>query len=151
MVESTKTVKKTTVASKSTAAKLTPGASKATPGASGNVGGLNNNECPVCLELCAQPVKAPCKHTVCFDCSKRMTQMGMTCPMCRQHFDKLFVPVVDKELQDEIAKVSGSEFEERKAQLQKDGLWVGTKRLLRFAFGNTHEDVVNPKTVRGDQ
>merc|ERR1712038_740818 len=28
-------------------------------------------ECPVCLELCAQPVMTPCKHMMCFQCHKR--------------------------------------------------------------------------------
>ena len=114
MVESTKKTTKTTrttsVKKTTTSAKPTPGASstvKPTPGAattakpaSGTgVGGLNEGECPVCLEFCAKPVVAPCKHTVCFDCSKRLTEMGMTCPLCRAHFDKLFIPVVDRELQ----------------------------------------------------
>ena len=31
--------------------------------------------------------------------------MGMTCPLCRIHFDKLFVPVIDKELQEAITKL----------------------------------------------
>ena len=55
-------------------------------------------ECPVCLELCAQPVLTPCKHFMCFQCHKRVVEAGMTCPMCRAHFDKLFVPEIDLEL-----------------------------------------------------
>ena len=78
----------------------TPGSTKPTvkPKVSNVIGGMNEGECPVCLELCAQPVQAPCKHTVCYNCSKRMIEMGMTCPLCRAHFDKLFVPVVDKDI-----------------------------------------------------
>ena len=60
-------------------------------------------ECPVCLELCAQPVLTPCKHFMCFQCHKRVVEAGMTCPMCRAHFDKLFVPEIDLELQAQIA------------------------------------------------
>ena len=47
----------------------------------------------------------------------------------------------------------GDQFEERKAELEADGLWAGNVKLLRFAFGNTHEDVKNPKASRtgGDQ
>ena len=56
-------------------------------------------ECPVCLELCAQPVLTPCKHFMCFQCHKRVVEAGMTCPMCRAHFDKLFIPQIDVELQ----------------------------------------------------
>ena len=52
----------------------------------------DNYECPVCLELCAQPILTPCKHFMCFQCNKRVVAAGMTCPMCRAHFDKLFVP-----------------------------------------------------------
>jgi len=69
----------------------------------------------------------------------------MTCPMCRAHFDKLFVPVVDHELQAQIAFEMGKEYEERKAELEAANEWVGNKRLMRFAYGNTHEEVKNPK------
>ena len=55
----------------------------------------DNYECPVCLELCAQPILTPCKHFMCFQCNKRVVAAGMTCPMCRAHFDKLFVPTID--------------------------------------------------------
>ena len=54
-------------------------------------------ECPICLCFTAEPVVTPCKHLFCFQCSKQMTQMGSTCPLCRANFDKLFVPVVNKE------------------------------------------------------
>ena len=64
----------------------------------------------------------------------------MTCPMCRSHFDKLFVPEVDKDLQDMIALKMGAQFEERKAELEAAGEWVGLRRLIKFAYGNTHED-----------
>ena len=42
----------------------------------------------------------------------------MTCPLCRAHFDKLFVPVVDKVLQQKIQAQMGKEFEERKEELE---------------------------------
>ena len=32
--------------------------------------GRDDYECPVCLELCAQPVLTPCKHFMCFQCNK---------------------------------------------------------------------------------
>ena len=35
----------------------------------------------------------------------------------------------------------GPAFEERKAELQEAGEWLGNKRLIRFSFGNTHEEV----------
>ena len=38
----------------------------------------------------------------------------------------------------------GEQFEERKAELEANGKWVDNKMLLRFAFGNTHEEVKNP-------
>ena len=105
-------------------------------------------ECPVCLELCAQPVLTPCKHFMCFQCHKRCVEMGMTCPMCRSHFDKHFVPQVDADLQQEIAEKMGHLFEERKQELQAAGDWLGLKRLVKFSFGNTHEEVENPKPSR---
>ena len=51
--------------------------------------------------------------------------MGMCCPLCRRNFDKLFVPRVDKDLQNEIIINAGAEFEERKEELIKEGLWRG--------------------------
>ena len=44
----------------------------------------------------------------------------------------------------------GKEFEERKEELEAQGKWT-IKKLLRFAFGNTHEDVKDPKAVNGDK
>ena len=66
--------------------------------------------------------------------------MGMTCPLCRVHFEKCFVPVIDKELQAAIKAEMGKEFEERKAELEAEGAW-NLKKLIRFAFGNTHEEI----------
>ena len=65
--------------------------------------------------------------------------------MCRAHFDKLFVPQVDIELQREIAAAMGSMFEERKQELEDAGEWLGNMRLIKFTYGNTHEEVKNAK------
>ena len=54
--------------------------------------------------------------------------MGMVCPMCRAHFDKLFVPLIDKEMQKKIQEDVAELFEERKQELIKDGKWMGNKR-----------------------
>ena len=39
----------------------------------------------------------------------------------------------------------GQQYEERKNELKKDGEWIGLGQLVKFAFGNTHEEVKNPK------
>ena len=44
----------------------------------------------------------------------------------------------------------GHEYEERKAELESKGKWVN-KNLLRFAFGNTYEEVENPKRARSNK
>jgi hypothetical protein len=62
-------------------------------------------ECPICCNFCAEPIMTPCKHQFCLECSKQEAKAGMACPLCRKHFDKAFVPVV--------------EFEERKDKLVK--------------------------------
>ncbi len=64
--------------------------------------------------------------------------MGMCCPLCRRNFDKLFVPRVDKDLQNEIIINARAEFEERKEELIKEGLWRGDNSVITFAYGNTH-------------
>ena len=102
-------------------------------------------ECPVCMEFCAQPVVTPCKHFFCLPCQKNLMNKGMTCPLCRSVFDKLFVPVVDHDLQAKIAIQFEKEFEEAKTDQIAQGVWRGTKIPMRFAYGNTHEDVINPK------
>ena len=132
------------------ASSVTPGTTKRNVSQTNKIRGAqrDNYECPVCLELCAQPVLTPCKHFLCFQCHKRVVEAGMTCPMCRAHFDKLFVPQVDQELQREIAAAMGAEYEERKAELETAGEWLGNMRLVKFAFGNTHEEVKNPKKVQ---
>ena len=45
----------------------------------------------------------------------------------------------------------GDQYEERKAELLADGRWVGNKKLLKFAFGNTHELVKNPRPSRSNK
>ena len=119
MVESSKTAKATT---KPTAKKTTVTVKKpalTTPGANKKgVSGLNDEmECPVCLTLCVQPCRLPCKHVMCMECSKQCTQRGMTCPLCRAHFDKLFIPVLDEDLQQEIQEEKKEEFNVIKKQL----------------------------------
>ena len=49
----------------------------------------------------------------------------MVCPLCRAHFDKLFVPVIDRDIQKTISEDHKEDFEERKAELLKAGLWRG--------------------------
>ena len=71
--------------------------------------------------------------------------------MCRAIFDKHFVPQVDLELQEEIARAMGEQFEERKAELEAEGEWLANKRLIKFSFGNTHEMVKNPKKWNDDK
>lgn len=44
----------------------------------------------------------------------------------------------------------GSKFEERKAELEAAGEWLANKRLIKFSFGNTHEEVKNPKPSGSD-
>ena len=80
--------------------KTSPEESKAKPKtkAPPDFKGLHDYECPIDYELCAQPVVLPCKHTVCLDCSRKIIELGLTCPLCRAHFDKLFVPAIDKDV-----------------------------------------------------
>ena len=44
----------------------------------------------------------------------------------------------------------GEKFEERKAELEGVGEWLGNMRLVKFSFGNTHEEVENPKPSRSN-
>ena len=150
MVEAKKintTLAKSTRPSPAAAAKTTGGAAAARCVSKSKITGAqrDNFECPVCLLLCVQPVVSPCKHFMCFECHKKCMKAGIPCPMCRAHFDKLFIPQVDRELQEEIAAAMGAEFEERKAEVIAAGEGMGNKRLIKFSFGNTHEDVKNPK------
>ena len=71
----------------------------------------------------------------------------MTCPMCRAHFDRKFIPQVDKDLQLEIAQAMGAQFEERKASLEAAGEWFANRRLVNFSFGNTYEHIKDGKLI----
>jgi hypothetical protein len=64
----------------------------------------------------------------------------MTCPLCRATFDKLFIPAIDKDLQEKISGMFEQEYEEAKSDLVKAGEWRGNKIPMRFAFGNTVEE-----------
>ena len=41
-------------------------------------------------------------------------------------------------------------FEIAKGELEQAGEWRGNKKPIRFAFGNTHSEVVNPKPSRSN-
>lgn len=56
-------------------------------------------ECPVCMELIAEPVKTPCQHLFCLSCQKQLMKLNSTCPLCRKVFDAQFIPMIDKSLQ----------------------------------------------------
>ena len=75
----------------------------------------------------------------------------MTCPLCRAEFDKNFVPAVDIKIQSEVKLNFNSAFEQRKAELIQQGLWRGNRLPFRFAFGNTHSLVIDPKPANSDQ
>ena len=69
----------------------------------------------------------------------------MTCPFCRAEFDKLFVPVIDMDMQNELQMSDAVKFEIAKAEMQEAGDWVGNKKTFKFAYGNTHSEVKDPK------
>jgi hypothetical protein len=69
--------------------------------------------------------------------------------MCREFFDKAFMPTIDLELAQEAMNFNKSEFEERKAELIEEGEWFGEGgALIKMCLGNNYEKVKVP-TVRG--
>ncbi len=58
--------------------------------------------------------------------------------------------MVDKSTQEEIKMSFLSDFEERKEELMKAGLWRGDKITLKFMFGNLHKIEKNPKPANSD-
>ena len=112
---------------------------------------VSDFECPICMTLLAEPVKLPCNHIFCLVCQKKVMKNGNSCPMCRQTFDKLFVPQVDKQMQSEISAEFTSEFELQKKALKEQKEWRGDRKVVSFSFGNTHEDVKDPKPANSDK
>ena len=53
--------------------------------------------------------------------------------------------------QAEIKEAFPADFEERKEQLVKAGLWRGDKLTLKFLFGNLHSLEKNPKPANSDK
>ena len=48
-----------------------------------------NFECPICLDLLANPISLPCGHNFCYSCKKDFSIMGTKkCPVCRRDFPK---------------------------------------------------------------
>ena len=88
-------------------------------------------ECPVCLEICAEPVASECVHYFCYACQKKILATPQhNCPICRETFDKNIKPQIDRNLQLEIKFVSPDEFDERKEDLKRCGQWKGGKSEL---------------------
>jgi len=56
-------------------------------------------ECPICIEVLADPMSLPCMHTVCSACAAKLsrTLMGyplkrIVCPICRKATKHGFTP-----------------------------------------------------------
>lgn len=71
-------------------------------------------ECPICLDLIAEPVRTPCNHLFCLSCQKQVIKLNSVCPMCRRQFDREFVPIVDQRTQEDICQMFPEDFIERK-------------------------------------
>lgn len=41
-------------------------------------------ECPICLEMIAEPVRTPCNHLFCVTCQMTCQKSNQSCPMCRR-------------------------------------------------------------------
>ena len=54
-------------------------------------------------------------------------------------------------MQEEIKSSFPEDFEERKEQLMKAGLWRGDKVMLKLLFGNLHSIEKNPKPANSDK
>ena len=70
--------------------------------------------------------------------------------MCRRVFDEQFMPVIDQETQKQIIELFPQDFEERKGELMKAGLWRGNKVAVKFVFGNLHSLVKDPKPANSN-
>ena len=46
-------------------------------------------------------------------------------------------------MQETIKEEAGEAFDRRRAELIRQGEWVGRKTLLRFSYGNTYQKVQN--------
>lgn len=80
-------------------------------------------QCPICLEIMAEPIVTACKHYLCLSCHKEAKKIKSTCPMCREYFKMDFEAVIDKNLQAYISQEYQSDFEKRKQDLIKYNLW----------------------------
>ena len=79
---------------------------------------IKDYECPICYEICVEPVITPCRHFFCLVCQKDIIKRGLCCPLCRRNFDKMFTPKIDKGLQSEIYQNFSLEFQARKFELE---------------------------------
>ena len=71
---------------------------------------------------------------------------SFACPMWRAAFEELYIPDIDKELQQKIAELNPKEFEETWEMLKKNGLWRGDLTSFKFFFGNHHRMLSKEET-----
>lgn len=47
-------------------------------------------QCSICLQRTVAPATIPtCLHMFCLDCISRWAAISLTCPLCKQHFDRV--------------------------------------------------------------
>ena len=100
--------------------------------------------CAVCYSLIAEPSITPCEHLFCLSCIEKCMNFKSKCALCRQPLNN-YTPELDKNLQRHIAVKFSEEFEERKKELIKAGLWSSNRIGIVLEYGNDWEEIKRPQ------
>jgi hypothetical protein len=112
--------------------------------------------CPICLNLTVEPVHLVCTHTFCSVCLNEMIEnfpceKEFSCPMCRKMINKDCKIVIDIEMENYLKENFAIEYKQRIEQLIKYKNSQKNILKLKIVYGNTHQEVTNPKRSRSDK
>ena len=107
--------------------------------------GVSDEDCAICLEplheastsaVTAEVQGFECGHIFHSECTQEATTLGHNCPMCRTHFDRIFVFDFDVAL-NKIKRDSFSCFFVRQAG------WPGARAMVSCAFEMRYDTIMN--------
>ena len=91
-------------------------------------------ECPICLEVMAEPTKLSCNHRFCIGCLGKNFIETSSCPLCRKKVSKILK--VDKDFQNLVKKELPKTFEKGLKELNTKGKLFADQIKIGFEIGN---------------
>lgn len=101
---------------------------------------IEDQTCPICMELFFSPVKTTCGHIFCRHCAQNVNKISnKTCPLCRS----VMQYVSDSNLKQRLVATFPQEYAQRKLEVSKEkhDAYFSNKVNIKLLIGNWHKKI----------